>query len=93
MFARVFLHTLIIVTFFSLTIFIFDVFVPTLPLLRMCTYTFVGNIHAIERYIVQIQVIFSNVTKILYVLVNESEKSQITCDLGYSFPNIFKCLV
>ena len=81
-FARIFLRTFISFTFvvsIYLTIVLFVVFiffitVLTLPLLCTCAYIFVGNVHAIKRHIVWIQVIFSNVIKITYVLVNEPEK-------------------
>ena len=92
-FPRLFLHTFIIVTCFSRTIFIFVISVPNFPLLCTCTYIFVSNIHTIKIYIVWIQVIFSNITKIPYVHVDEPEQFRTTCALGFSFPNIFKFLV
>ena len=92
LFTRVFHRTFIIVTRLSLTILFFPHLCSYLYFFLMCSYIFVSNFH-FERYIVWIQVIFSNITKIPYVLVNEPEKFQMTCALGYSAPNIFKWLV
>ena len=46
---RVFLHTFIIITSFSCTMFIFIISVPTLTLIRTCAYIVEINFHAIER--------------------------------------------
>ena len=73
LFTHVFLHSFIIVTWFYLTIFIFIISIPDLTLLCMCSYIFFGNVHDIKRYISQIQVIFSNIKKILYVFVNKNK--------------------
>ena len=65
--------TFIIVTCLSLTIFIFVISVPTFPFLCTCNYIFIGNVHAINIYIVWIQVIFFNLMINPYVPVSESE--------------------
>ena len=93
LFARVFLWTFIIVTHFSLTIFIFVISAPIFPFPSMCACIFVGNFYAIKRHIFWFQVKFSNVTKIPYVMVNEHENFCTTCSFDRSVPKRFKSLV
>ena len=59
----------------------------TYVLLHICLYFLRHQIN-----IVWIQVIFSNILKIPYVLVNAPEHSQTTCALGYSVLDRLKCL-
>ena len=66
--------------------FHFFISVLTLPLLHMWNH--ISNVHVIEINIVYIEVTFYNITKTLYVLVNESVQFRITCSLGYYVPNI-----
>ena len=90
LFNCILLFTFIILTRFSLTNFILFISIFTLYFLH--TFTYIGNVYAIKRHTFRIQVIFSNVTIIAYVLVNKAEQFRTSCALVYYFLNRFKCL-